>query len=268
MIVISRDITLAPVVSVDISAPIIGWRNAITRAGVEATSEDPYNPATNLANPSTALWWRSTSTAEQFITFDPGFDAVDYVGLARHNFGSGRIGVTIQGLRGEDEAWTSIIPEFMPADDKPILARFDAQIYFRLRIRLRPTSAVPGLAVLFAGRLIVMPTGEQPGFTPITFGKQTDVVNARAQSGDYLGTIIRQERFSSASNFRYLRHEWVRQNLSDFIAGVRASPFFYAWAPVDYPDQIGFAWATSDIRPSLDAPDFVDIQITYDAVAG
>lgn len=266
MIVISKHLTLTPRPVVDLSKPIIGWHNVITLAGLEADSEASGFPVTNIANPSTVLMWRSETTQEQFITIEPGNDPVDYIGLARHNFGSGQIAVEFQGRRGEDGAWNPILPEFIPGDDKPIIARFEPTTFFEVRIRLRPQLVPPFLAVLYLGNLLVMTTGEQPGFTPITLGRQSEVVNARAQSGDYLGAVITQERRSAASQFVYLEYDWFLEHVDPFLKVIRSTPFFYAWAPKSFPDQVGFAWATADVRPTLDAPLYVNLQLSYDAV--
>src|SRR5690606_2128225 len=78
--------------------PRLGWRNLVTPENIEASSNAAGLPALNLANPTTFELWRAASagTATLTVTFS-GFEAVDYVGIARHNFGSAGVGYTLQG---------------------------------------------------------------------------------------------------------------------------------------------------------------------------
>ncbi len=81
--------------------PIIGYRNIVTIDNIVADGEDPDYPVTNLANPATHLRWKSDAADLQYLTITTGSaDPIDYVGIAKHNFGTAEIAVSIEGDDG------------------------------------------------------------------------------------------------------------------------------------------------------------------------
>ena len=68
MIVISSDLVLSPGPTIDLTAPIVGWQNLVTPTNIVASSQAVGNPATDAANPSTYLRWRSLVSSLQYLT--------------------------------------------------------------------------------------------------------------------------------------------------------------------------------------------------------
>src|SRR5690606_30139707 len=82
MIILPDDATLP-------DNPRLGWRNLVTPGNVSASSEATGFPALNLGNETTFQIWRAAAAETVGITADlGGVVTVDYVGIARHNFGS------------------------------------------------------------------------------------------------------------------------------------------------------------------------------------
>jgi Concanavalin A-like lectin/glucanases superfamily len=79
--------------------PLIGWHDIVTTGNISATTETTGFPVTNLANPSTNLMWIGSTIAHEYLTVNTVSygDEIDYMGIARHNFGSAGIPVTLQG---------------------------------------------------------------------------------------------------------------------------------------------------------------------------
>lgn len=44
-------------------------------------------------------------------------------------------------------------------------------------------------------------------------------------------------------------------------------PFFFAWLPYTYPDEVGYAWTQSDLRPEIQADLSVNVSFDLRAVA-
>ena len=80
---------------------IVLYKSAVALGFVAADSETTFNPASNLANNSTDEFWQSASTSEQLVTVSilTG-ELVDTVGIARHNFGSARVAISVEGNVG------------------------------------------------------------------------------------------------------------------------------------------------------------------------
>src|SRR5690606_37160075 len=106
--------------------------------------EDADYPAVNLANPATVLGWKSDDTGTQYLTIDLSvLDPVDYLAVARHNFGTAGISLTVEGLSAEEEATWEVLVDGVPADDSPILFRFTEANLIGLRLKMEPDATAP-----------------------------------------------------------------------------------------------------------------------------
>lgn len=80
--------------------PLIGYDNIVTTGNVtSSTAADGY-PVTNLANPATHLKWKAgVSTGDEFLTIATQLKTtVNYLALAKHNFGSQAILVAVEAV--------------------------------------------------------------------------------------------------------------------------------------------------------------------------
>lgn len=271
MIVISSTLALALQQQRYSDWPVIGWQNLVTIDNIAATSEHSNYPATNLANPSTTSLqgWRSDSASEQYLTVTLSTaEEVDYLAVARHNWGSAEIGVTVEGIAGEEEAdWEELIGERFLGNDEPAIFRFGPGHYAGLRFKLAPDAAAPRAAVLYSGKLLEVLGGVQPGHIPINYGRDRNVVTGRSQAGDFLGRIIVGGTRRSSVNFTMLDPAWYREEFEPFADASAASPFFWGWHPTTYPHEVGFAWLTADPRPvQAHQAGQVDVQLEFEAI--
>jgi hypothetical protein len=251
-LILSRGLALAPVAATGINGdnPLIGWRNLVTVANVSADGEDDAFPVSNVANPSTALRWVGAAASEQHLTVAiPDGEDFDYVGVARHNFGSARIPVSIEILPEGEVTWTEVVGDHLFADDTPLIFRLEAQVGGSVRIRMQAGEAAPSVAVMFVGRLLVVQRRIYVGHTPIHMGRTRTVVNGRSEGGAYLGSIVTGEQLSSSAEFRNLTPNWFRTYMLPFTTNGKGTPFFFAWRPASYPRETGYVWLTGDPVP-------------------
>lgn len=259
MIVLSNSLVLEePTADFGPDNPVIGWNNIVTPTGIKATSEVTGFLDDNLGNPSTAELWKASSTADQDLTTlnVPDTD-LDYVGIAKHNFGTAESTIQIEGyttLTNDIPDWTELVQDNIPADDCPLIYRFTKDNYLGIRVRIKSNSAIPQAAVLYIGELLIMERRIYVGHTPMPYGRQTSVENNRSQSGNFLGNIVTNELLRSTASFQRLTPSWYREKLEPFAAQAMENPFFWAWKPLTYPNEVGYAWLNSDIRPSNQFP--------------
>jgi hypothetical protein len=272
-VVISSSLTLADVLSgggtINGNNPIIGYRNLVTAANISSTTEHPDFPATNLANPSTSLKWVGAASppADETITIEVNADEeIDYVGIARHNFGTAQITVSIEGLADADalpQVWAEIVQETIPANDQPLILRFTPAAYASLRIWLQPGSALPTAAVVYVGKLLVLQRRIFVGHTPINYGRSSKVVNAKSENGSFLGRIVLNEAVATSVALQNLTPDWYQAYFDPFVTAAREKPFFWAWRPADYPAECGFAWLTNDPTPNNQRPNGM-MQVSFE----
>lgn len=250
-ILISPALVITPVDTYPATYPVVGWDNQVAFSNITSDSADTSYPVTNLANPNTSQKWLSAGTAEQLVTVSSLEGLSDYVGIARHNFGTAGIEVSVEGITAEPGAvWEEVFPGVLPADDTPLLLRFASDYYIGLRLRLIPDATAPSAAVLYAGLALVLMRGLQPGFTPITAGQTVEMLNGRSERGEHLGAIITGQARDSTATIKTLDPDWYTENMKPFVdAANLGQPFFFAWNPSEHPDEIGFCWFESTVRP-------------------
>jgi len=228
--------------------PIIGWHNVVTSASISATLEDSSYPAVNLANEATALEWRSTGTGAVTINNTISYAGnVDYVAIARHNFGTTGRTVTISGPGG------TLVSTYTPTDDEPLIFQFTPQVLASIAIALDAGTEAARAAVVYVGKLLYCERGVDigPEFLIPRFGRKTDVVSGRSVRGDYLGSIV-LSRYTAGLNvdFKHFTPAWYRDSFDPFLESAQAHhPFFWQWSPVAYPLETAFVWLAEDPKP-------------------
>lgn len=233
--------------------PLIGWRNYVGFGNITAEYEDPFYPVTNLGNSATNSEWRSTSADEQTIEVEIGGGLiVDYIALARHNLGSSGTIVYIDALiAGEDQTdWLRIFDGQILGSDRPAILRFEELYPTRIRVTLVPDGIIPRIAVFYIGKLTVMEKGMLQDVTPILYANRTDVVTGRSESGDFLGRIITDQTKEVSYSFESVNYDWFKQEMGEFAEASMTRPFFFAWLPAIFPEEVGYGWLNNDLNPA------------------
>lgn len=232
----------------NVNNPIILYDNLATIANVTADGSAADYPVSNVANPDTLSEWCGSTTAEQLVTVTISVDRfADAIGIARHNFGTAQIQVSIEGNVGA--GWSQIVAPVLFKDDAPKIFRFTKDVYTGLRLRLGAGSAVPRLAVLSVGELLRLPRRIYVGHTPITLGRQRKVINGMSESGNFLGRVVTGGQSSTAVSLKNLDPAWYRERFDPFVLACETLPFFFSWRPDRYPREIGYVWLSGDAIP-------------------
>jgi hypothetical protein len=233
-----------------LSNPLFLWDNLVTASGITPDYADASYPATNLANPQTTSVWKSTSLAVQNIVFTVSpTQQIDAVGIARHNFGSGAVGVKIYGITADVGAVFVLLADLVPGDDSPILAVVTAGYYVQIKIVLTPVAVIPKAAVASIGTALRMPKCIPPGHMPLVDARDVEMLSGVAENGDFLGDIIVSQRLSTNVDFTLLDGDWYRTYMRPFVRS--RVPFFFAWAPTLYPYEMGYAKFSGNPKPTI-----------------
>lgn len=251
MIVISSDLVLASD-GLSLDHPIIGWENIVTTTNIAATTENASYPVTNLANPATNLVWKGSDDSQQYLTITTGSaDPLDYVAIARHNFSSAGLPVSLEADDGG--GYDELIAPFIPVDDGPLILRFTQASYASVRIKLAAgdltPAVVPQAAVVYAGKLLVLPRKIYQNQTPLPHGRKRKVTNGRSESGEYLGRIVLGEWTETNVPLSMIEPTYYREHIDAFLEAAAETPFFFGWRPQSYPYESGYAFLTNDPRP-------------------
>ncbi len=259
-IVISTSYVISPSLSgggiITADNPLIGYDNIVDTGSIASTTEDPDFPATNLANPATHLRWAglvSSPEADEYVTVT-NTDAVDidYIAFARHNFFTAQIAVSVEYLdmSASPDEWVELIAPVILPSDGPALFRFPKLTYAAVRLRMQSGSAAPTMAVVYCGALLVIQRRLYVGHTPITMGRTINCASLRSVNGNFLGRIVLGRKVSTQAAFQNFTPDWYRTYMAPFVLAAEEIPFFFAWRPSSYPNEIGYAWLTQDPIPT------------------
>lgn len=247
-------LVVSPVIDLEVTDyPCILYRTIVTIDNIASTTADANFPVSNLANPATDLRWQGTTTADHYITITTGTaDAIDAIGVARHNWGSAGWTVSVEGDDGS--GYAEIVVPFIPGDDSPLLMRFDTTSYSAVRIKLTGGSEVPRAAVVYLGKLLVLPVRIYDGHTPINDGLKSKSTNGRSESGEILGRIITTEWNENVWSLTLIDPTFYREQMREFVLDYKDEPFFSAWRSLTYPREAGYCILTADPKPTNAAP--------------
>jgi hypothetical protein len=246
-IVISQDLILSPPPTVDVKAPVIGWRNLVTASNVAANSQAVDNPAANVANPSTYLKWKSLSSALQYlpVTFASP-SAVGYLAIAGHNFGTAKIAASVEGAATIGN-WQPLGAEQLPADDQPMIWRFAETTLMAVRLRMSPLPlGIPQVAVMYAGQLLQLQRRIYVGHRVLSFNRRASVVTGLSEEATFLGRLVLGETNESVLDIKNATPAFYRSDIEPWLRDATRRPFFFAWRPADYPAEVGFCWLSAD----------------------
>lgn len=229
--------------------PRIGWRTILADGTLAASASADGFPVSELQNPATYLEWRGASAAQHTITLElPSPQTADYVGIARHNFGSAGIAYTLE--TSDDDVAYSPVATDTPDDDKVIIHEFASASAQYWRLTLAAGSAAPRIAVLYIGEMLTVERRIYVGHTPIPFGRRRRISTGRSENGQFLGRVRQSTLLATRVSLGNLDPDWYRQNLDPFADASDETPFFWAWRPMAYPDECGYVWLTEEPNPS------------------
>jgi hypothetical protein len=249
----------------DANAPWIGYQSVLTRDNVSADVEAAQFPVSNVVTTSTSAVekWKGTSTAAQRIMVaEGGTQECDYFGVAKHNFGS--TGATIKLQNSADGVtWADVTGTIAPGDDNAIMFRFTGATANHWALLITPGTAAPQVTVFYLGLLLVGQRRIYVGHTPLTLGRNQQVTTGLSEGGAFLGRVKRREFLASKVDLQNLTPSWYRTKFDPFAEASIERPFFWAWRPGDYPNEVGYAWVDGGIKPSNQSPNGF-MQVSFD----
>lgn len=254
------------------NSPRICYQDFVAGANATADEEASGQPVTLLQHYLTAPGerWNGTSTSVQHVEFDFGqLRDIDYVGIAAHNLGT--IGASIQLQDSTDGvSWSDVESAIVPADDESIIFLI-AEISTRwLRLKITPGTDAPAIGVVYAGKSLGIQHRIYGGHTPVTLAPRWNRIGQSSDTGQFLGSVVTRKWYEVQAEFDNLKADWVRSYLKPFINSDAANrPFFWAWRPVDYPNEVGFARLTNQPEPSNSGKkDFMDVTFSMRVFVG
>ena len=225
----------------------IGWATIATESNVTGSSAASEFPATAPVNPLTWDRWLPEALPATWQVDAGAAATIDYLGIAAHTLADGLLTVTVQ--RSDDGmAWTDVVAH-EPTDNGPILFLFEpvAARYWRLLI---DGGSPQHIGVIQLGQVLAMPRPIYGGLAPLALSRATTIQPQRSEQGQFLGRSVIRGGLRGELSWRHLAADWYRTAFDPFVAAARVRPFFLAWRPATFSDDVGYVWTQADIAPS------------------
>lgn len=237
-----------------------------TRTGTAtASSAQTLFPADAPLNEMTYEYWRPASMPASWVLDTGASNIVNYFGIAAHTLGSSGCVLTIASSPN-NATWTTI-DTLTPADDSQIMFLF-ANVtarYYRLSIA---GSTVPSVGVIYIGKTLDMLRPCYAGLTPISLSEDSVIRPNKSEGGQWLGRSVLRSGSSMKVSYSNLENAWVRTAFRAFMDDAIIHPFFFAWRPDSYPDDVGYVWVGDNIKPSNQGVrDLMQVSLSMSGIA-
>jgi len=244
-------------------APIILANNILIGQPATATSAAGGFPASAVTNPLTYERWAPATGGSSAVTIDLPFRSFNTIAIAAHTLGTNGVTFTIAGLNSGG-GWVDLITQ-TPTTDEPFVLCFGfIRMFTKLRITINKQAEI---GVVYAGFRLNMPLSIYGGHTPDTMGRETDIKTARSVSGNFLGRTVVRRGYEARYEFKNLGAAWYRSHFEPFAKDAIANPFFIAWYPSKYPNEVIYGWVEQDIvGRNMGVRDFMETSFTVKAI--
>ena len=238
--------------------PRIGYQNwprdlALVPDDIIVSSEVGSGPKDALLRSNTYEFWQASALPATWRIDLGAAKDVNYIGIAGHTIGDE--GATLAAHHSpDDSAWAQFGSDIAPVNNAPILI-LDASVTRRYwRITLTGAADVPVIAVVYIGQVLEMPRGLNGGHRPGPLSRDTSIFGCISEGGNMLGRTIRSQGVTGSASFRSLKQGFYRDTFDLFVKSARKHPYFFAWSPLNEPDEIIFAATDEDIIPNRIGP--------------
>ena len=245
----------ALVASKETNNPFAAWNNLGALATLGGTTTLADGAALNAFTGTTFDYWKpnvTATTAQLQVTFGAA-RTLSCVALAGHNLHLLGASVAVQRSTNAGVNWSDAgAGAVTPADGSPIVFRMitsgnDAADW-RLNITGLAVSAPLYIAVAFFGDDMVFPARFYDGFAPPISPMDVQLVSNVTQGNNLVGTSVVIKGSMMQASFSHILPAFVRGALLPFIPYFNAGkPFFFAWRPAAYPQDVVYAWRSGDV---------------------
>lgn len=243
----------------------IGYQTICNSSNVVASSEAAGFPAEDATTVFTNEYWRP-ATLPATWTCDAGTGVdTDYIGIAAHTLGSSQCSLTIE-YSTDNSTWTQL-NSFLPSDNKAIMLLYGTITARWWRFTLNGTVA-PRMGIIYIGQALQMQRPIYGGHAPITLTRSTTIYNQISEAGQFMARSITRQGNGTTFAWKNLKAAWYREYFDPFVLAARRTPFFIAWRPDRFPEEVGFCWTSGDIAPSnMGIKDFMEVSMSVAGIS-
>jgi hypothetical protein len=84
-------------------------------------------------------------------------------------------------------------------------------------------------------------------YAPLDYNRATEYLTNESGRGSFMGRSIIRRNHESSVSFDMMTGPWVRSTFQPFVRHARTKPYFFAWNPTTYPNEVNYVWTDEDI---------------------
>ena len=203
--------------------------------------------AVNALPPRTDSAWKPTAIPATWTLTYPTARDVSFVGIAKHDLATTNATIAIEYLVGA--TWTAFpgAGALEPADNTPILLLTALTNVDGVRVRITAADDEPTVSIIMVGLADEWPRPFVWTGQPITEGDRIGFENTIAVTGNWLGRSVVSDGLQFGVDMNHVTEAWRQTDFQAFKAYANGedAAFFIALRPLDYPDELAYAWATN-----------------------
>lgn len=260
----------------------IGYNNLTGSATLTGSSSAAGFPVSALNNQFTYDFWRSSLLPASVIVDTGAQNAVDYIGLAKHNLA----GIPCSVSYSVDGLTYTPCAAFSLTDNDAAMVIFNQVIGRYFKFSADPTSelefgesefgaeeavfasatddtAYAQIAVLNIGKSLEMQRMIFGGHSPAKLTDEAETRPSISEGGSWLGRSVIRRGTQTEYSFNNLTGAWYRTKFLPFTQHAVTEPFFIAWRPLGYANECQYAWTNQAIQPNNSGPrDWLSVSFT------
>ena len=231
--------------------PAILYRNFFRLGDTDASSEVDPNFRENAYDGLTWDFWEPESLPATLEVELPSPRDGDGAGITFSR--QQPEGITVEWQYWDGSDWETVADYNTAA--RVSMALFEEVEAARWRVRLSGSGDPPKVADVTIGNTLRLERRIYQGFTPNKFAIATEYAVNRSRNGQRLGATVVREGITNSVTVDNLSGDWVHENMPPLIEHIRRTlPVYFAWRPLDFPDDVIFCWGDGDVRPTNTGP--------------
>lgn len=246
----------------------IGYDNGVNETSLTASSSAAGFPASHLATPFTFELWKPDQLPAS-VSIDLEYArAVDYIAIGAHTLGS----MTLTFEYSDDAITYTTLQTAVLEDNGPMMICFNevTSRYWRITFEgwAGPTLSLDftqqlylvgtydgstggaSAGALFLGKSLIMQRMIYGGHSPSRLSRDVRYTTNTSDGGQWLGRSVVRRSESASFSWQNLDSSWYRDNFEPFVEYAVENPFFIAWRPDGYANEVTYGYTSADVEPS------------------
>ena len=258
-IYISTSLVTSETIAQPLTHTRIGWQSILTTLNISGTDGLSGYPIINIANPATYERYRpNASTATINIDAGSGVEC-DYAAMQSKNVANASIYYSTNGTD-----YTLIYEANLGSASGAGMVLFEETTARYWRVVL--TGSNMEIVAFKLGKALAMQRPIYGGHSPMSLSRVTAERPNVSETGQYLGVTQQRAGYTGSFAWNNLKAAWYREYFDAFVANnPKANPFFIAWRPSDYPQEVTYCWAKGNIAPqNTGTKDFMSVSMNVE----